>query len=343
MRRLFICLALSTALASAGCSLYFGGDDDDDICTFGGDAPQPGTPAGYVNPTTGECEYFGGGGGWCDPRCDSACASEGAVADEAVAQPSWAMCESSCTGLDEQTCLDTPGCRAGYVDECSTGGCAPQFRECWATDQTGPVQGGTCEGLDAWECSRHDDCIAVHSGCASDPAGNADRIACPIGNFDRCAAEPTTPDNGCFGDSDCKADERCNAAEVCLPAPGCGGSNPTDPNGGEGLVPCPDVCYGECVPRVTDPGECYTEALCDMITPACPTGSLPGVKDGCYTGYCIPVAECPDMPPACETVTSEATCIARVECTGLYEGVGCTCDPSGCVCDEWVFQSCTTP
>ena len=46
---------------------------------------------------------------------------------------------------------------------------------------TGPVQ-GSCEGLDAWECSRHDDCLATYS---------------PDIGFQQCAPElvPECPPN----------------------------------------------------------------------------------------------------------------------------------------------------
>ena len=82
------------------------------------------------------------------------------------AEPSWGACYDQCTGLDEATCLDTPACRGAYVDicppnaDCDLEG-AIAFVECWAVDQTGPIQ-GECSGLDAWECSRHDDCVAYH-------------------------------------------------------------------------------------------------------------------------------------------------------------------------------------
>jgi len=33
---------------------------------------------------------------------------------------------------------------------------------CVGTAPSGPVNGTACAGLDAHECSRHDDCIAVH-------------------------------------------------------------------------------------------------------------------------------------------------------------------------------------
>ena len=44
------------------------------------------------------------------------------------------------------------------------------YEACWPTAPSGPVRGGGCVGLDAQECSRHDDCVAQH---------DSDWSACP--------------------------------------------------------------------------------------------------------------------------------------------------------------------
>jgi hypothetical protein len=155
------------------------------------------------------------------------------------------------------------------------------------TDQTGPVQGGNCAGLDAQSCSTHDDCIAIHA-------------------------------NACAGDSN---------------------SDPLPP---DGLV---ETCLGvfsECAgeSNSADPGTCYGEVLCDGPVPECPPDTLPGVKDGCYTGFCIPVAQC-ESQPACAAIAAEMACVGRSDCTPLYEGIDCTCDAAGCTCNDWQFESCT--
>lgn len=183
-------LGLAVALLTlSSCSLYF--DDDDDPCDFGGTgsdgAAEP--AVGQRNPETGTCEYFGGGGGGplpCDPECGP-CPAALEESDRAPL-PSWGLCESACTGLDEATCQDTTGCRAVYVDPCPDGSCGTEatFSECWAVDMTGPIQGGSCEGLDAYTCSLHDDCVAVHASSCED--GLADPGCVPAG-FVRCGAE----------------------------------------------------------------------------------------------------------------------------------------------------------
>lgn len=267
-------------LLAPGC-IFYSGDDDD--CYYGGGGREPGADyydPGQRNPDTGECVYFGGGGGG---QCD-ACGNcpPGAEDGLQAPAPTWGSCESQCTGLDELTCLETSACRAIY-----SGGDALAFADCWAVDQTGPIQGGGCEGLDATTCSMHDDCAAVH--------------------LDTCAT------GGGDGDGD-------------APEP----------------VPCGGIgAFGYCMAEGNepDPGSCEGEVMCDATPPECPDGSTPGIADGCYTGYCIPLADC-EGAPACGEIGEEASCVERADCTPIYEGVDCVCDEVDCTCADWVFESC---
>ncbi|HTM19895.1 MAG TPA: hypothetical protein VL172_05290 [Kofleriaceae bacterium] len=327
-------LLLVPVLISTGCNIY-GGDDDD--CDYGGGAA---IAVELRNPYTGLCEVgTGGGGNPCDPT----------YTDEAPPTDDWAMCYGSCEGLDEQTCLATPACRGAYVSNCAEWqGCSEQtytFFQCWGTAPSGPIEGGSCEGLDAYSCSLHDDCVAHHfasSSCGNtDPNGGADCAPTTdpynVGNFESCGPEPTV-DQGCFDDWECPSGETCNSEDVCLPSPyGCAAGG-----AGDALIPCDNRCYGYCVPIDNpDPGNCYEPALCDIVGPACPEGTFPGILNGCYTGYCIPAAECPDSPPACETL-GEADCNANAMCTAHYEGTNCHMVDGAWVCDSYYFSYCTT-
>ena len=345
MRLSIASISLVSLLFAGGCDIYFGGGGGgDDDCDFGGsdgsggsDAfdPAPGVDEYLRNPDTGQCEYFGGGGGggW---ECDDPCApcpdrdEPGAPAP----LPSWGSCESFCDGLDEASCYETAGCRAAFVEDTYYG--------CWAVDQSGPVSGGGCDEFDSYECSRHDDCVAVHEPglCGTGaPADEAEPPPCPdIGWFSECRAEET----GCYGDADCPDDAHCNAAEVCLPPPGC--EDPSgDPDSDPGLGKCDAVCYGMCVPDVPiDPGSCTGDIFCDAEPPGCPPDSVPGRRDGCWTGFCIPVEACddpPPPPPLCPDIGEEAACI-DAGCSPLYVGEDCTCDADGCTC-TWKFIECT--
>jgi hypothetical protein len=149
---------LALALTLPACTIYWGGGDDDIFCRAvavdsetGLAAPAP----GQVNPWSLECEYYYGGGGGC----------YGAEADLAQ-PPTWGYCDSECTALGEAECAGTSGCRTAYDHACLlTDGPCPAltpFLGCFAVDMTGPV-GGNCEGLDGFECSRHDNCLSTYS------------------------------------------------------------------------------------------------------------------------------------------------------------------------------------
>jgi hypothetical protein len=265
-------LVLALALTPA-CTLYFPGGDDDDDCDWGGgDRPSDEgdgaaeAPDGLRNPYTGQCEYFGGGGGGgCDDPC-APCDEPPPDSDgDRAPLPSWGYCESYCAGLDEATCLATSGCRASYIETCSPDQVCDfdserMFHECWSVDQTGPIQ-GSCENLDAWACSLHDDCVAVHNDACNAWAAESGAplvVAC-LGEFITCRPE-TPAETGCYSDAECAPEEHCNAAEVCLPPPGC----EMGEGDSAGIMECETVCYGWCVPD-EEPAACEEligEAAC---------------------------------------------------------------------------------
>jgi hypothetical protein len=321
-------VALLALSASAGCTFYFGGDGDDDC------AVPPVYEGSYRNPETGACEP--GGGGWdygCGDDDDDYYGGPEPYPVEDAAAPDMAVCYERCEGLSEDACITTDGCRATYQQDafdCPPGALCPEalpvFSECWGIAPSGPVY-GACEGLDAWECSRHDDCIAVYL--------SGERFG-----FSYCAPEPGGGGGGggggCYSDEQCDAGWTCTASTECLPPPDC------DPAG-----VCPDVCYGRCVPpdgsrcdlidcapgytcveactscpAPSDepcvetctaecvpvdppppppfPGFCVGEVACDALPPACPDATVPGILDGCWTGFCIPREACsPGDPGAC--------------------------------------------
>ncbi len=349
MKNLLCTSALLALLSGAGgCTLYFGGGDDGDDCVYEGAADEA-LAVGYRNPDTGVCEdWWGGGGGGCGYYGDDA----DAEAADPAPLPDWAMCWGYCEGLDEASCLGTSGCRVAYSGEA--------FYGCWGTAPTGPIQGGGCEGLDAYSCSLHDDCTAHYTG------GLTDDGVWEETRFSFCANEPWAV--GCYSDLECPGGYTCNAEEVCGSPPGCGGED-----GGA----CPDVCYGTCVPagggcEAVDCGmgshcelECYDPCDSDSpepmgggCAPVCNPACIPdtwlceGVDCGAGN-HCEEVctdsipgscwSSCvPDAPtPTCEELTDETACDARAECTPVYTGYGCTCDPDGsCDCVSWEFARC---
>ncbi|HUS62918.1 MAG TPA: hypothetical protein VMZ28_00195 [Kofleriaceae bacterium] len=315
-------LALALMVAGTGCVLV---DGDDDDCDYGGvRADEAGAAVydpGIRNPETGVCEFWGGGGG--GGSCDACGNCPDVPTDEDRAPtPTWGSCESGCEGLDQATCEATPACRAIFVD-----GEPLTFAACWGTDTTGPIQGGGCEGLDAQTCSMHDDCSAVHGSTEVLP-GDGDAITQAIGNFSYC-----TPEGGGGGGvGSCDGTATCERVEPACP---------------EGTTPgISGDCYsGYCIPLedcgdgAPDPGTCYGTVTDDQPPPACPDGTHAGVSNGLYTGYCIPDEACEEAPACAETI-GEASCIARADCTPIYEGQDCTCDADVCDCAEWTFSHC---
>jgi hypothetical protein len=179
MRLAYAAAAAILALAALpACTIHWGGDDDI-VCPAGDQ--EPGRDPGLLNPYNLQCETFGGGG------CGALAADLDQEAD-AIALPSWGSCASACFGLTESQCIGTPACRTAYDHACLfTDGPCPAltpFLGCYPVDTTGPVNGTACDGLDAWECSRHDDCLATYS---------------PDVGFRQCAAElvPECPGTDC--------------------------------------------------------------------------------------------------------------------------------------------------
>ena len=90
------------------------------------------------------------------------------------------------------TCIGTSACRTAYDHACLlTDGPCPAltpFLGCYPVDTSGPVQ-GVCEGLDVWECSRHDDCLATYSpgpSCSDGFDNDGDGV---IDDSDECTKE----------------------------------------------------------------------------------------------------------------------------------------------------------
>ncbi len=399
MNRLILASALlMLAAATGGCVFY--GEGDDEPCALY-DA------VGFRNPVNGACEWGGGGG--CGGAVDQA--------EAPGALPDMATCPGECEALDETSCQATSACRAAYLDGA--------FFGCWGTAPSGPVQGGGCGSLDAWECSRHDDCTAHYTGDYGQDGGGAreDGIALAT-TFSYCADEVWGP--GCYSDMECPAGWECSAIEDCLPPPGCGDSNgdgnmdsdeaacppvcygrcepaqngcelvdcaegyhcelqcspcdETDPSGGGGgdgdapepppgcdaacevtCVPdetfgceailcapgthcetvcadsacppgeaCPLMCWSDCVSDVPDPGTCDGEVWCDALPPSCPVGTVAGISNGCWSGYCIPEGDCgPSDPGGCE----DAICaMPSPECpVGTVAGVRNGCYTGYCI------------
>ncbi len=284
-------LAVLLLAVLPACNIYWGDDGDD--CYYGeGDIAW----SGLRNPENGACESFGGGGGG---GCGDDYATGGAEDGARAPLPDWGECPSACEQLSESDCMAAERCRAVYtVTECPPDALCDEpptaFYGCWSIAPSGPAyERVACESLDAYECSRHNDCVGLYNNVNWAFAA----LEAPPLQFQSCAAELV---QGCYGDGDCPAGWNCTSDTDCLPPPGC------DPqNGGA----CPPVCYGVCEPPA---GSCATidcgpgyhcEETCSGGTMggACdPSGNC----DSACTAECVPDQNmCPILcPPNTECV-----------------------------------------
>lgn len=224
----------------------------------------------YRNPYTGQCEDLwgsgsGGGGGFCE---------DGVEVTDRAPIPDWAICSGQCQGLTTNECLSADECRGIYISTC--GGDVPceqsetNYIDCWSIAPNPGFSNAGCDTYDADECSRHNECSAVHAPRFN--GGAADFLFC------------------------------------------------TDETGANG------------------PGSCTGEIGCRAEPPNCPEGTTPGIIDGCWSGFCIPLDQCEALP-TCDG-QAEESCVASGNCDPIYQGVNCVCEGDVCECERWDYESC---
>jgi len=178
-----------------GCQLVFDHGGDDSCPPIAYDL----APAIQLrNPQNGLCTGFG------QPYpCDTSC---GPCAEPANAQPDWGQCFGMCEQIvqsgansmaQEASCIAQAGCRAIYIDPGAINA-PPKFADCWSIAPSGPVK-GECAQLDAQQCSRHDDCAAVHDD---------------TNQFLRCVPEHVTTPVAC---DTLSTETQCTARTDCNP------------------------------------------------------------------------------------------------------------------------------
>jgi hypothetical protein len=234
-----------------------------------------------------------------------------------------------------------PGQRNPETGQCEYFGvpypdCTDPCQPCPGTgqaDQAAAPSWGYCEsqctGLDEASCKDASGCRAIYTSNCIDQDCIDDPLYVDCWSTDM---QGPIQGGGCEGlDSyTCSMHDDCSAVHY----PGCTG-DAQDP------ATCPAGPFGYCTNEgdVTDPGNCYDPVTCDAAAPDCPEGTTPGIKDGCYTGFCIPLDQCEDAP-ACNTIADEASCIARADCTPIYHGENCSCEQTVCTCETWIFDTC---
>ncbi len=272
--------------------------------------------------------YVGDGGTVCtelsptecaaDSRCeqhigccnDFECVPKGTLFAPCPLAPASA-CTQQCSGLNEQTCSATPGCRADYCSECS---CTPVFVGCTRTvdpPTTCPLLGCPalqcqCDGLDEQSCIANETSL----GCTPYYCPN-----CGVGDrtFRQCLGpnEGAPACNASCTQQTCRSASDCNGVCVAPGAPLCGGA-------------CPIGC-------MTDT-DCSGGSLCQPATCTCGTSGMtcqpPCNANSCTTGeVCLADGHCAPTP-----------CSSTKQCPTWFE---CVFPPSGGASPHCQRQACT--
>ncbi|ACY17724.1 hypothetical protein [Haliangium ochraceum] len=271
-------------------------------------------------------------------------------------------------GCDDVPLPGTPGgdCSSNY--DCQAGCYCNEYSFC---EETGFCEVGE-QCADGFACDERSTCVPE----GSDPGFCESDEDCPMGTYCFEEFNLCVSSQSCEGDDECGNGMMCDSSRnTCVPAPctsneecgeGCycdfatgscveAGLCETDEQCADGLV-C-EVERNSCVPADSeppfDPGSCEGEVLCDGLPPECGDDAFPGIADGCYTGACIPAADCEREPePSCESLADEDICLERADCTATYVGVNCTCESgvncncsaedSACVCERFDFSGCAS-
>ena len=296
--RTLLCLVLLAALPA--CSVFgFGDDDGDDDSCVGAPEPTPGAGDGIALPTngnglrdpqTGGCDFFGGCGGPVPETADRA----------PLDVPDWGVCGWPCEQVgSEDACRQSDACRAIYVASCagSAAGCDDiAYASCWPTAPSGPVRGSECGGLDAQECSRHDDCVAVHL------RGSSGQILDFLGCQNEIAPAPAC---GALSESECISRSDCapvyQGSDCSCTPQGCHCNS-------QFFLSCTDG--GSSEDLACGPYACRDDQYCEHGV----GGAPPGVNN--YA--------CKPLPAACAAAGAACDCLADEPC-----GAECTRDDTG--------------
>lgn len=235
----------------------------------------------------------------------------------------------------------------GYY-ECEGDDCFWRGPSCPSGVGTDPNPPGSFECEDSADCAAG--CYCSDSGTCEEAGFCTTDEDCGPGyvcNEDRASCEPDTGTGSCEADSECPEGQFCSPdTGACTASCTCTDDETAVANG---FGWC-DETRSTCLPGEDPAGTCGGEAdgtACTTLEPNCPSGQVPVMFGGCYTGGCMDYGSC-DVNPTCEHINDEANCMSRSDCQELQNGINCR-DASGnlcmpgvgtCTCDSFVFASC---
>ena len=139
-----------------------------------------------------------------------------------------------------------------------------------------------CESLDEATCVDDPACRVIKDArCAIDGTCETDFIACvATDQFVDPSINCTTVTDG----TSCSQNPACTAYHT---------------SGGCSITSGDPSCVTQfefCGPEGRGAGQCFAQAACDRVAPACPQGTTAGVANGCFTDACIPNDLCEAQP-----------------------------------------------
>lgn len=142
---------------------------------------------------------------------------------------------------------------------------------------TWPYCGSPCEQLGESACEADPACRVIKD--ASCAIGESVCLTDFLGCFPIDEAPDDTVDCATADAWDCSRSNQCTAYHAA----------------GTGACPPNTECgrpFELCMPEGQHPGACVGMIACDEPAPACPSGTTPGIENGCYTRACIPLEYC---------------------------------------------------
>jgi hypothetical protein len=173
---------------------------------------------------------------------------------------------------DPQTgaCIDEGGgYYCGCASACPGGGAAignPDWGQCYTS----------CDNLDESDCITTSGCHAAYVETV---------LGAPVSTHTFYGCWQTAPGGQATGSCSGLDAQSCSTRDNCSMVY----------TGYQGAPQDFERCFDETT--TTDPGQCTGTLQCAMAPPPCPANTTAGIANGCWTGFCIPNAQCGSPDP----------------------------------------------